>query len=119
MTYRDGVYDITDFVDMHPGGAARIMLAAGGPIDPFWALYAQHDTQNVRDILAEYRIGKLVCHDISQQYRVASWKPRPNSICLARQCLFLNVRVSERRCKLLSTSCKPEVKFRKLDSDVL
>jgi Cytochrome b involved in lipid metabolism len=27
--YKDGVYDITDFINRHPGGAKRIMLAAG------------------------------------------------------------------------------------------
>lgn len=44
MTYKDGVYDVTKFVEQHPGGLARIMLAAGGAIDPFWAMYQQHNT---------------------------------------------------------------------------
>lgn len=47
-------------VDQHPGGGARIMLAAGGAIDPFWAMYAQHKTAEVRKILETYRIGDLV-----------------------------------------------------------
>ncbi len=47
-------------VDQHPGGGARIMLAAGGAIDPFWAMYAQHKTAEVRKILESYRIGDLV-----------------------------------------------------------
>jgi len=34
VTYKDGVYDITDFVDGHPGGSARIMMAAGVPCSP-------------------------------------------------------------------------------------
>ena len=43
------------------------MLAAGGAIDPFWAMYAQHQTAEVRTILETYRIGDLVsscasCH---------------------------------------------------------
>ena len=46
-------------VDQHPGGGARIMLA-GGAIDPFWAMYAQHKTAEVRKILETYRIGDLV-----------------------------------------------------------
>ena len=45
VTYRDGVYDVTRFVEAHPGGAARLMLAAGGAIDPFWAMYQQHNTE--------------------------------------------------------------------------
>ncbi len=35
---QDGVYDITEFVAMHPGGAAKILMAAGGPVEPFWAM---------------------------------------------------------------------------------
>lgn len=35
------------------------MLAAGGAIDPFWNLYAVHQTSEVWDILEEYRIGNL------------------------------------------------------------
>jgi sulfite oxidase len=41
VTYKDGVYDVTEWLDQHPGGAQRLMLAAGGAIDPFWAMYAQ------------------------------------------------------------------------------
>ena len=48
VTYKDGVYDITDFVENHPGGAKRIMLAAGGAIDPFWSMYQQHNTAQAR-----------------------------------------------------------------------
>ena len=47
-------------VDQHPGGGARIMLAAGGAIDPFWAMYAQHQNPEVQRILETYRIGDLV-----------------------------------------------------------
>lgn len=61
VTYKDGVYDVTDFLDMHPGGAQRLMLAAGGAIDPFWAMYAQHNTDEVCQMLEGYRIGNLVC----------------------------------------------------------
>ena len=57
---QDGVYDITDFVDQHPGGANRIMLAAGGSVDSFWAMYAQHQKQEVYSLLEAYRIGSLV-----------------------------------------------------------
>ena len=48
MTYKDGVYDVSKFVEQHPGGAARLMLAAGGPIDSFWAMYQQHNTAQAR-----------------------------------------------------------------------
>jgi len=60
VTRGDGVYDVSKFVTGHPGGPARLMLAAGGAIDPFWSMYAQHDTAQVRDILEGYRVGTLV-----------------------------------------------------------
>jgi len=60
VTYKDGVYDITQFVALHPGGAHKIMLAAGGPVEPFWSIYQQHGKPEVQDILKEYRIGQLV-----------------------------------------------------------
>ncbi|KAI7843652.1 hypothetical protein COHA_002555, partial [Chlorella ohadii] len=56
VTYKDGVYDVTKFVEQHPGGTARIMLAAGGAIDPFWAMYQQHNTDQ-----ASCRISTLLC----------------------------------------------------------
>ena len=38
------------------------MLAAGGSVDSFWAMYAQHKTQQVQQLLEGYRIGDLVRH---------------------------------------------------------
>jgi cytochrome b involved in lipid metabolism len=64
VTRGDGVYDVTEFVAGHPGGPARLMLAAGGAIDPFWAMYAQHDTGQVREILEGYRVGTLVSEKV-------------------------------------------------------
>jgi sulfite oxidase len=59
VTYKDGVYDITDFVEGHPGGSARIMMAAGSSIDPFWSMYRQHQNPEVNKILEQHRIGSL------------------------------------------------------------
>ena len=59
VTYKGGVYDVTAFLESHPGGAARLLLAAGGAIDPFWAMYAQHQTAAVAELLEGYRIGSL------------------------------------------------------------
>eukprot|EP01126_Amoeba_proteus_P063782 TRINITY_DN8827_c1_g1_i2.p1 TRINITY_DN8827_c1_g1~~TRINITY_DN8827_c1_g1_i2.p1 ORF type:complete len:533 (-),score=100.44 TRINITY_DN8827_c1_g1_i2:177-1775(-) len=58
VTYREGVYDITEFVSSHPGGN-KILQAAGGSIDPFWALYGQHRTDEVAIILERLRIGNF------------------------------------------------------------
>lgn len=60
VTYKDGVYDITEFVEAHPGGAAKIMLAAGKAIDPYWNIFQQHfRTGFPLKMLEEMRIGTL------------------------------------------------------------
>lgn len=65
VSYGDGVYDITKFVEMHPGGN-QILEAAGGPVEPFWEIYAQHDEPFVRELLEEYRIGDLAADDVAK-----------------------------------------------------
>ena len=67
VTYKGQVYDITDFIASHPGGPSKIILAAGGALEPFWALYAVHSNQHVLDMLEEYRIGSLSKDDSSHQ----------------------------------------------------
>ena len=57
VTYKDGVYDITNFVQGHPGGLDKIKMAAGGPVDDYWSLYSQHKTRRVLNLLEKYRIG--------------------------------------------------------------
>uniref|UniRef100_A0A8D0X4E3 sulfite oxidase n=1 Tax=Sus scrofa TaxID=9823 RepID=A0A8D0X4E3_PIG len=63
VTLGSEVFDVTEFVDLHPGGPSKLMLAAGGPLEPFWALYAVHDQPHVREILAQYKIGELSPED--------------------------------------------------------
>lgn len=60
VTYGEGVYDITEFIESHPGGD-HILLAAGGRIEPFWDLYAQHKEEFVYELLEEMRIGNVIC----------------------------------------------------------
>jgi sulfite oxidase len=43
VTYGQGVYDITDFAEIHPGGT-MISLAYGNSLEPFWKLYAFHES---------------------------------------------------------------------------
>lgn len=59
VTYKGGVYDITEFVAMHPGGD-KILLAAGGALEPFWSLYAVHNQEHVLEILSEYKVGEEI-----------------------------------------------------------
>ena len=63
VTYKYGVYDITDFLAVHPGGADKISLAAGSSLEPYWAVFANHDTDEVREILEELRIGNIAPQD--------------------------------------------------------
>ncbi|KAJ3153985.1 hypothetical protein HDU89_008852 [Geranomyces variabilis] len=58
VTCGTGVYDITNFVEIHPGGS-RILQAAGRSIDPFWAVFAIHQSPETRQLLETYRIGHL------------------------------------------------------------
>jgi len=65
VTYRDGVYDITKFIQKgnHPGGS-KIYMAAGGAVEPFWHLYAVHKANpEVLLMLEEYRIGNLAAKE--------------------------------------------------------
>lgn len=61
VTYRQGVYDITDFVVKHPGGD-KILMAAGGSVEPFWLMYGVHKTPEILAILEAHRIGKQDRH---------------------------------------------------------
>lgn len=57
VSFKEGVYDITDFVSKHPGGE-NILLGAGTSIEPFWMIYSVHHTDEVYEMLEEMRIGK-------------------------------------------------------------
>ena len=30
------MYDVTEFIANHPGGSEKILMAAGGAIEPYW-----------------------------------------------------------------------------------
>lgn len=59
VTFGQGVYDITEFVDKHPGGSSKILMAAGGSIDPFWSIFANHNTPEIYSLLESMRIGNI------------------------------------------------------------
>mgnify|MGYP003386689154 CR=1 FL=1 len=65
VTYKDGVYDVTKFKDIHPGGRF-IKQAAGGGVDEFWKKWSYHlESPKVEPILNELRIGSLTNFQIS------------------------------------------------------
>jgi hypothetical protein len=58
---------------LSPGGN-RILMAAGGPIEPFWSMYAVHKTSpEVAKLLVPMKIGTLKKAD-----QVGAWRHRPN-----------------------------------------
>ncbi|KRY87238.1 putative sulfite oxidase, mitochondrial [Trichinella pseudospiralis] len=64
VTFRGAVYDITEFVDVHPGGKI-IMQAVGGPLEPHWQRYNFHKQEDVYSMLEEMRIGNLHPDDVA------------------------------------------------------
>ena len=60
MSYGGIVYDVTNFINNHPGGSDKIMQAAGTAIEPFWYLYRQHFNSDLPMRLMErMAIGQL------------------------------------------------------------
>mmetsp|Transcript_20263 Transcript_20263/g.34600 ORF Transcript_20263/g.34600 Transcript_20263/m.34600 type:complete len:430 (-) Transcript_20263:441-1730(-) len=59
VAYKNGVYDITEWIELHPGGSEKIIAAAGKSIEPFWQMYGQHIQGWVLEILESYRIGNI------------------------------------------------------------
>jgi len=65
MTYGGNVYDTTDFIANHPGGSEKILLAAGGPVEPHWHLFKQHFASDLpMQLMEKMLIGTL--HPIDQ-----------------------------------------------------
>jgi len=67
VIYKEGVYDITEFIPLHPG-ATKLLMAAGASVEPFWAMYAVHlNNSQVAELLEQYRIGNLNVQDAEEQ----------------------------------------------------
>eukprot|EP00127_Corallochytrium_limacisporum_P003041 Clim_evm88s144 gene=Clim_evmTU88s144 len=58
VAFGHGVYDMTEFVENHPGGN-KILLAAGGSVEPWWQVYHVHAEMEVFELIEEHRIGNL------------------------------------------------------------
>ena len=57
------VYDLTEFVQIHPGGHEKILLAAGSNVEPYWNVYRQHYKDAVQTILQKYKIGEAIAEE--------------------------------------------------------
>ena len=65
VTYKDSVYDITKFIDSHPGGKDKILLAAGKGVEPYWNTYKQHTNNKevIEELLGKMKIGIIDDYD--------------------------------------------------------
>ncbi|KAB0801630.1 hypothetical protein PPYR_03816 [Photinus pyralis] len=68
VIFRRGVYDITSFVEEHPGGD-QIMLGAGNSIEPFWLLYGVHNQIQIYEMLEKMRIGNISEKDAGESVK--------------------------------------------------
>ncbi|KAI9689273.1 MAG: hypothetical protein M1820_010184 [Bogoriella megaspora] len=69
VTKGTNVYDITEWIESHPGGEV-ILRAAGGSIDPYWKIFTIHQKQDVYDILESYLIGTIDPLDLDENGNV-------------------------------------------------
>lgn len=59
------MYDVTEFVEAHPGGE-NILLAAGTSVEPFWLTYGIHKTAQVFVLMETMRIGNVSKEDAEE-----------------------------------------------------
>mmetsp|Transcript_23174 Transcript_23174/g.30895 ORF Transcript_23174/g.30895 Transcript_23174/m.30895 type:complete len:94 (+) Transcript_23174:260-541(+) len=74
VTYGDGVYDLTEFAKSHPGGSDKLLMAKGGPIEPFWQMYPFHKKENIISLLKDYKVGKLDERDVLDEKDLPDFK---------------------------------------------
>lgn len=65
VTYNNGVYDVTHFIQNHPGGRERLLGVAGKDIGASWAQFEHHKTSPLAlELLEEMKIGELPAADV-------------------------------------------------------
>ena len=82
VTYKDGVYDITDFVSKHFGGDI-LLMATGKAIDSYWTRYNVHNNTKTHELLESMRIGNFDRNTAPKDEDVTpiddQWKNEPKS----------------------------------------
>ena len=74
VSYKGGVYDVTEFLDAHPGGPHRIMMVSGQDLGPFWQVYDLHRQRpHILKLLEKYRVGSLSPEDARRSERESSF----------------------------------------------
>lgn len=71
VIYKNGVYDVTEFIVNHPGGKEKLLLAAGKDLEVFWCqpAFRQHyKSPLAHELLEEMRIGTLHPDDVRQEF---------------------------------------------------
>lgn len=90
MAYKDGVYDITEFLKAHPGGSDKLMLAAGGYIEPFWKMYKFHEADKIYALLDKYKIGELHPDDVLKPDQISDFSAMKDYIVRSNNLIILS-----------------------------
>lgn len=108
VTFKAGVYDITDFLPAHPG-QEKILMAAGGSIEPFWAMYGVHNNKHIGEMLEDLRIGNLDPKDQVRRLRSVASRAHsplpPQAVVMPQVDLYANE--PQRDPRLVVRSNKP------------
>lgn len=85
VTFKNGVYDVTDFVNSHPGGVEKVRLAAGSDLSPFWTQpeFRQHFGSPVAfELLEGMKVGILHADDVIEP----DLENAPEADCISLNC---------------------------------
>ncbi len=66
VVLEEGVFDVTTFLEAHPGGQPRIQMVNGQDLGEFWKIYKLHNRAHIRLLLEEMRIGVISKEDAAQ-----------------------------------------------------
>ena len=66
VTYNGGVYDVTEFISGHPGGAGRLCMAGGCELSIFFDTYRTHYQSHILGFIERFRIGNVSPSDAAK-----------------------------------------------------